>query len=309
MERPNGMSKFFFFFLSTPFKTSLITSTTTTPKPQPHTFFCFSLSLFLFLGEFLMRSIKSLKRKKKKKPLKKNPELLKISLSSNTMEGEPTRPYPDIFTLIIGSEVNLDGIMLLSSSDGWILDYTVETSQDGVSWNLSATVKSSSVVLRFIRFDNGPLLKVKQLRVIITAAMAGYSRISELSPVYAVSNSTTNPPSPSTAATTTTTTTPPPTPSPVTSRTRSNTVGVIAGVLGGLAGILLGVLAYLLWLLRKQRKQRNGGTGVEGAGQAVAVGDPRKSPVSGFSFNTNVASELGGQHPESYGRYPRTELA
>lgn len=262
-----------------------------------------------------MGSIKSLKRKKKKKPLKKTPELLKISLSSDTMEGESTRPYPDIFTLIIGSEVNLDGIILLSGSDGWILDYTVETSQDGVSWNLSATIKRSSVVLRFIRFDNGPLLKVKQLRVIITAAMAGYSRISELSPVYAVSNSTTNPPSPSTAATTTTTTTtttPPPTPSPVTSRTRSNTVGVIAGVLGGLAGILLGVLAYFLWLLRKQRKQRNGdtiGTGVEGAGQAVAVGDPQKSPVSGFSFNTNVASELGGQHPESFGGYPRTELA
>lgn len=227
------------------------------------------------------------------------------------MEGESTRPYPDIFTLIIGSEVNLDGIMLLSGSDGWILDYTVETSQDGVSWNLSATIKRSSVVLRFIRFDNGPLLKVKQLRVIITAAMAGYSRISELSPVYAVSNSTTNPPSPSTA-TTTTTTTAPPTPSPVTSKTKSNTVGIIAGVLGGLVGILLGVLAYLLWLLRKQRKQRNGdtiGTGVEGAGQAVAVGAPQKSPVSGFSFNTNVASELGGQHPESFDRYPRTELA
>lgn len=257
-----------------------------------------------------MGSIKSLKRKKKKKLLKKNAELLKISLSSDTMEGESTRPYPDIFTLVIGSEVNLDGIMLLSGSDGWILDYTVETSQDGVSWNLSATVKGSSVVLRFIRFDNGPLLKVKQLRVIITAAMAGYSRISELSPVYAVSNSSTNPPSPSTAATTTTTTTT--TPPPVTSRTKSNTVGIIAGVLGGLAGILLGALAYFLWLLRKQRKQRNVdtiGTGVEGAGQAVAVGDPQKSPVSGFSFNTNVASELGGQHPESFGRYPRTELA
>lgn len=276
-------------------------------SPPPY----FFLSLFLFLGFVWMGS----KIIQKKTPPKKKTGLLKISPSSDTFEGVSAKPYPDVFTLSIGSVVNLDGIMLLSGSDGWIRDYTVETSRDGVSWNLSATVERSSVVLRFIRFDNGPL-SVKQLRVIITAAMAGYSRISELSPVYAVSNSTTNPlgtsnSSPSTATTTTTVmTTPPPSPSlsPVTSRTKSNTVGIVAGVLGGLAGILLGVLAYFLWLLRKQRND-DIGFGDEGAGQAVAVGDLQKSPVSGNLSHTNFASELRGQDPGAVGGYPRTELA
>lgn len=224
-----------------------------------------------------------------------------------------TKPYPDIFTLSLGSIVNLEGIMLLSGSDGWIRNYTVETSQDGGSWVLASTVTLSDVVLRFIRFDNGPL-DVKQLRVNITAAMAGYSRISELRPVYAAaasasksnSNATINPlveTSTTTAPTTVTTTTTPRTPS----GTNSNTIGIIAGVLGGLAGILLGVLAYFLWLMRKQRNSVVG-TGVEGTGQTVAVGGggPQKSPVSGFSFR---ASQLGGQYPQELGNHPRTELA
>ena len=224
--------------------------------------------------------------------------------------------------------------MLLSGSDGWIQDYTVETSLDGVSWNLSATVKRSTVVLRYIKFDNGPL-NAKQLRVIITAAQRGYSRICELSPVYAVStNSTTNNPletsstttksSPSLSTTTTELMTTLAPPSPVnSSKTKPNTAEIIAGVLAGLAGILLGLQAYILWLLRK--KQSNGGNistystgvgvGIEGTagGQTVIISDDphQKNPIIGFSFHTITAtSELGDQqHPDALvGRYPRAEL-
>lgn len=207
--------------------------------------------------------------------------------------------------------VKLDGIMLLSGTDGWLQDYTVETSLDGLSWNLSATVKASTVVLRYIKFDNGPL-DSRKLRVTITAAMNDFSRIHELSPVYAAvsadtitTKSSPSPsPSPSPSTTTTTTTTPittpavaeaeappaPPSPVNTSKKTKPNMAEVIAGVLAGLAGILLGLQAYILWLLRK-KQQMNGsnmistymsttgvGVGVvEGAavggGQTVIIGD------------------------------------
>lgn len=206
--------------------------------------------------------------------------------------------YPDIFTLSIGSVVRLDGIMLLSGGNAdWIQDYTVETSLNGVTWNLSATVQRNSAILRFIRFDNGPL-NVKLLRVIITAARKEYSRISELLPVYAVSNSSTNShgastitnSSPSKAPTWTTQLMP--NPRPVSSKTKSDMLEIVASVLGGLAGILLGLLAYLLWLLKKQ-----------------SVGDTQKLPLRGFSFDTPVVSELEHQHTEPLPTYTRSELA
>lgn len=258
-------------------------------------------------------------QRKEPKKRRKNPDYLK----NNSFYSDTYERYPDIFTLNIGSVVNLDGITLLSGSDGWILNYTVETTPDGASWNLAATVELSNVVLRFIRFENGPL-NVKQLRVIITAAMAGYSRISELSPVYAAASISTTDPltisttsthsSTSTSATTATTAAAAAaitnTPPQASSGTKSNTVGIIAGVLGGLTGILLAVLAFSIWLLRKQRNSLVG-TGVKGTGHTGAVaGDAtQKSPVSGFSYHSNVASELAGQHPEEAGGYPRTELA
>ena len=240
--------------------------------------------------------------------------LLRTFFSSNTID-----EYPDIFTLNIGSVVNLDGITLLSGSDGWILNYTVDTSLDGASWNLAATVELSNTVLRFIRFDNGPL-KVKQLRISITAAQNEYSRIMELLPVYAAASisatdpratSTSTHSSASTARTTTATVTKTPisnTPSPATSGAESNTVKIVAGVLGGLAAILLGTLAYFVWLLRTQRNSVVG-TGDEGTGQGVAVLDGSlKNTVSGFSYHSNVASGIGGQDLQEAGGYPRMEL-
>ena len=208
----------------------------------------------------------------------------------------------------------MDGITLLSGSDGWILNYTVDTSLDGASWNLAATVELSNTVLRFIRFDKGPL-KVKQLRINITAAQNEYSRIMELLPVYAaaasISATDTRVSSTSTAKATTAAVTTTPisnTPSPATAGAKSNTAEIVAGVLGGLAAILLGALAYFLWLLRKQRNSVLG-TGVEGMGQGVAVLDGSlKNTVSPISYHSNVASEIGGQHPQEAGGYPRIEL-
>lgn len=96
--------------------------------------------------------------------------------------------------------------------------------------------------------------------------------------------------------------------SSATSGAKSNTAEIVAGVLGGLAAILLGVLAYFLWLLRKQRNSVVG-TWVEGTGQGVAVLDGNlKNTVSPISYNSNVASEIGGQHPQEAGGYPRMEL-
>lgn len=230
----------------------------------------------------------------------------KISYS-DTHEGDASIvPYPDIFYLNIGSTVNLDGLILLSQNDGWPLNYTVEISLNGASWALAATVQLSNVVLRFIRFDNGPL-NVKQLRINVTAAIGGFTRIAELSPIYAAaaSSKTANADPLSTSTTSSATTTP----LSSSSQSKSNAVGIIAGVLGGAAGILLAALGYFLWLLRKQKNKNIGTAGVKEAGDGIAIGGTQKSPVSGSSYHPNIASELGGRDPQEAGGYPRNELA
>lgn len=199
--------------------------------------------------------------------------------------------------------MNLDGLMLLSQNDGWPLNYTVETSLNGAGWTLAATVQLSNVVLRFIRFENGPL-SVKQLRINVTAAMGDFTRIAELSPTYAStsSNSTIDDPL--------STSTPSSTRIPLTtsSQKKSNTVGIIAGVLGGVVGILLAALGYFLWLLRKQRNHNIGTVGVKEVGDGNAVGT-QKSSVSDSSYHTHVASELDVCAPHETGGYLRNELA
>lgn len=194
--------------------------------------------------------------------------------------------------------MTLDGLILLSHNDGWPLNYTVETSVNGASWTVAATVDLSNVVLRVIRFDKSPL-SLKQLRVNVTASLGGYTRIAELSPIYAAaafSNSTTDNPLST------------PTPQSTSSQTKSNTAGIIAGVLGGVAGILLAILGYLLWLLRRQRNKIVT-TGVDGTGDGIAVERTQKIPVRNSRYHTNFVSEAGGQPPQEAGGYSRTELA
>lgn len=201
--------------------------------------------------------------------------------------------------------MTLDGLILLSHNDGWPLNYTVETSVNGASWTVAATVDLSNVVLRVIRFDKGPL-SLKQLRVKVTASLGGYTRIAELSPIYAAaafSNSTTDNPlsTPGNPLST-------PTPQSTSSQSKSNTAGITAGVLGGVAGILLAILGYLLWLLRRQRNKIVT-TGVDGTGDGIAVDRTQKIPVRNSRYHTNIVSEAGGQPPQEAGGYARTELA
>lgn len=194
--------------------------------------------------------------------------------------------------------MTLDGLILLSHNDGWPLNYTVETSVNGASWTVAATVDLSNVVLRVIRFDKSPL-SLKQLRVNVTASLGGYTRIAELSPIYAAaasSNSTTDNPLST------------PTPQSTLSQSKSNTAGITAGALGGVAGILLAILGYLLWLLRRQRKKIVT-TGVDGTGDGIAVDRTQKIPVRNSRYHTNFVSEAGGQTPQEAGGYSRTELA
>ena len=202
--------------------------------------------------------------------------------------------------------VNLDGLMFLSQNRGWPLNYTVETSLNDASWTLAATVQLSNVVLRFIRFDNGPL-NVKQFRINVTAALGGTTRIAEVSPIYAAASSnsavdnllSTSIPSSTTTMTTTTT------PLSTSSQTKPNTVGIIAGVLGGVAGILLAALSYFLWVLRKQR---NSNIGIAETGDGVAVDGTQRSPVGDPLHRKNIVSELGGCYPQEAGGCSRSEL-
>lgn len=156
------------------------------------------------------------------------------SLVIHTRENHKT--HTQTFShLNIGSVVDLDGLIFLSHNNGWPLNYTVETSLNDASWTLAATVQLSNVVLRFIRFENGPL-NVKQLRINVTAAIGGFTRIAELSPIYAAASSNSTVDNPLSTSTINSTTTPP---TSTSSQAKSNMVGIIAGVLGGVVGILL----------------------------------------------------------------------
>lgn len=199
--------------------------------------------------------------------------------------------------------------MLLSNTDGWPLNYTVETSMDDSNWSLGATVQLCDVILRIIRFASP--IELAHLRVNVTAPRGGYTRTAELSPVYAARslNSTPPPPthSPSSSSTTTFTAHPPSATNPPSASSssgintaavqkKSNNMGIVAGVLGGLAAILLGALAYFLWLLRKRK---NSGTGIEK--ENVVVGT-QNNPERSSPFDPTYWTELGtdGQQLESF---------
>lgn len=108
--------------------------------------------------------------------------------------------------------------MLLSNEDGWPVNYTVEKSLAGSTWSLGAKAEFGDVILLSIRFSSPR--KIKQIRPNVTTDQSGYTRIAELSPIYAAvelaSNSTISPSSSST---------------PSTWRQKSHTIDIIAGVL------------------------------------------------------------------------------
>lgn len=195
--------------------------------------------------------------------------------------------------------VNLDGLVLLSQNDGWPLNYTVETSPDGASWTSAATVELSNVVLRLIKFDNSPL-KVKQLQINVTAAINAYTRIAELSPIYAAGANSTSDDSPLSTLIQSSSTT---APTSSTRETKSSTVGIIAGFLGGVVAFLVVALGYFVWLQRKSTVK------VKGAGEKTGVDSTQKNPLSESSYQTVIRSELRGWDPQEAGGYSRNELA
>lgn len=175
----------------------------------------------------------------------------------------------------------------------------METSPDGASWTLAATVELSNVVLRLIKFDNNPL-KVKQLQINVTAAINAYTRIAELSPIYAAGANSTSDDSPlSTLIQSSSTTS-------STRKSKPSTVGIIAGFLGGVVAFLVVALGYFVWL---QRKSTVNAAGVKGAGEKTGVDGTQKNPLSESSYQTIIRSELRGWDPQEAGGYSRNELA
>ena len=189
--------------------------------------------------------------------------------------------YPD--TLIIESPVvvTLDGIIFLSYDDGVPVDFTVDTN-DGSGWTQGANITGNTEVLQFIKFPRS--LRCLQLRVNVTLAQnvayGEFTRIAELSPVYAdlsssvptitvtasiqssTSLSSTTRPS---STTTTTTATPSPTTITTTapstnSKQSENTTTIVAGVLGAIAGVLILALIVVVLLMRRRRNKNGGST-------------------------------------------------
>lgn len=167
--------------------------------------------------------------------------------------------------------VTLEGIILISSSYGWLKDYIVETESDSV-WSTIATLVNCDTPLQLIIFPNS--VSIKGLRITVTSTQrAGkdlYSRINEIIPIVATNisgtttsldtfqpNSTAKSNAPSgtisldsfqsnsTAKTNAPSGSPKQKPQPQT---------VLAGLFGGILGISLLVLAAVL--LRKRRKSQ-----------------------------------------------------
>lgn len=86
--------------------------------------------------------------------------------------------------------VTLEGIILISSSYGWLKDYIVETESDSV-WSTIATLVNCDTPLQLIIFPNS--VSIKGLRITVTSTQrAGkdlYSRINEIIPIVATNKS------------------------------------------------------------------------------------------------------------------------
>lgn len=151
--------------------------------------------------------------------------------------------------------VTLDGIILLSYDDGVPVNFIVDTN-DGSGWTQGAKITGNTAVLQFIKFPRS--LRCLQLRVNVTLvqkAVAGeFTRIAELSPVYADLSSSvptiTTTPSPTTTTTI----------APSTISTQSeNTITIVSGVLGAVAGVSILALIVVVLLMRR-RGNKNGGS-------------------------------------------------
>lgn len=178
--------------------------------------------------------------------------------------------YPDSLTILMPKVLTLEGIILVSSSYGWLKDYIVETESNSV-WSTVATLANCDTLLQLIIFPNSVSTKGLRITVTLTQRVSKdlYSRINEIIPVVAgntsgaTTSSETSEPSSTTKSNTSSGTTASFNVFQPSSSAKSNASSdsstqkpqpqtILAGLFGGILGISLLVLAAVL--LRKRRK-------------------------------------------------------
>lgn len=165
--------------------------------------------------------------------------------------------FPDILTIDVSSLIILEGIMLLSSQDGWPQEYTVET-HDGSDWIVRENVAGYNNALRLIAF---PRSLVSHLRINVTnIANSGYTRINEVYPLIASSDSDTtilSTLSSGTLASASSTAAPSSSADSPTLGKRTSVGAIAGGVCGGVvATITIVALIAKYWMSRKQNKKK-----------------------------------------------------
>lgn len=84
------------------------------------------------------------------------------------------------------STVSLNGIVVLSSQPGWLLDYTVDTPDPNNQWASIARIVNATGPLQFIIFETP--VNISKFRISSTRAGRDFSRINEIYPIFAVNN-------------------------------------------------------------------------------------------------------------------------
>jgi hypothetical protein len=93
--------------------------------------------------------------------------------------------YPDVLTITVPAATSLDGITVLSNSDGVPQDFTVDTlGPDGATWQPAATVTGNTTVLRRVPF--AAAVNTTQVRITVTkdqsSGKGDFTRVNEVYP-------------------------------------------------------------------------------------------------------------------------------
>lgn len=155
--------------------------------------------------------------------------------------------YPDILTISIPTAVTLAGIIIVSSEDGWLLTYTVET-YNGTDWTTVADIGNTTSPFQLINFLS-PVI-ARKVRINVTQDQSGhgtggeYTRIHEVYPLFGTLSSASN----STSA---------PHTDQCTSKRCSNAGAIAGGIVGGVVAIILAALAGFFMLRKRGNKGGN----------------------------------------------------
>lgn len=208
---------------------------------------------------------------------------------------------PDTLTIEVPSSVTLLGIILLSSPDGWVLNYTVETLH-GSDWTVDATIAHSESALQYVPFASP--VNTTQLRIVVTDQQYGeYTRINEVYPILAAaaaasSNASASITTPSgTTKSSSTEVSDLSLPGGQRSSAKKSNVGaIVGGVLGGIILILVLAVLFLFFRFRK-RKQRNPPFASD-PGSFVGPTEVSTVPAELSSQRYGIPSRLPYQKPE-----------